>query len=202
MISEGKSDEYIIESQKSFLDKYNMGKKFDICLMNPPYDKNLHLKFLEKTIQIAETVVSIQPVRWLQDQTVKDKKKSDYNIYKDSISNHIKSLDIYEAEDCKKFFDFAPTMDLGIYVCDKNGGFDYENEFNNSLLDKIQLYIKNNLCNIEHNKKDGWRVRIVKVIGGGKTGGSGKRKPKLASLGKLLAFFNGERDGKKWFISV
>ena len=27
--------------------------KFDVVLMNPPYDRNLHLKFLEKTIEIS-----------------------------------------------------------------------------------------------------------------------------------------------------
>ena len=42
-------------------------KKFDICLMNPPYDKNLHLKFLEKVINICNKVVSIQPTPWIQD---------------------------------------------------------------------------------------------------------------------------------------
>ena len=32
-------------------------KKFDICLMNPPYDKTLHLKFLEKVIEFTDKVI-------------------------------------------------------------------------------------------------------------------------------------------------
>ena len=37
-------------------------KKFDICLMNPPYDRGLHLKFLEKVIDICDDVVTVQPI--------------------------------------------------------------------------------------------------------------------------------------------
>ena len=42
-------------------------KRFDICLMNPPYDRGLHLKFLEKVIECTNTVISIQPAGWLED---------------------------------------------------------------------------------------------------------------------------------------
>ena len=48
--------------------------KFDIILSNPPYSGSLHLKFLEKTIKIADNVVSIQPTRWLQDTLATYKK--------------------------------------------------------------------------------------------------------------------------------
>ena len=41
--------------------EYNEGirimPKFDVAIMNPPYDKNLHLKILEKVIPIADEVV-------------------------------------------------------------------------------------------------------------------------------------------------
>lgn len=45
--------------------KMNGGKKFDICLMNPPYDGKLHLKFLAKTIEISNKVSSIEPFAWI-----------------------------------------------------------------------------------------------------------------------------------------
>ena len=35
--------------------------KFDIAIMNPPYDGSLHLKILEKVIPIADKVVNISP---------------------------------------------------------------------------------------------------------------------------------------------
>ena len=41
-------------------------KKFDICLMNPPYSRNLHLKFLKKAIEVSDNVVSIQPANWIK----------------------------------------------------------------------------------------------------------------------------------------
>lgn len=39
---------------------------YDICLMNPPYYRSLHLKFLERCSVIAKKTVSIQPLTWLQ----------------------------------------------------------------------------------------------------------------------------------------
>ena len=47
---------------------YNNHKKFSILIMNPPYDKSLHLKFLEKVIDIADNVISIQPSTFLINQ--------------------------------------------------------------------------------------------------------------------------------------
>ena len=39
--------------------KMNNGKKFDIVLMNPPYAQNLHLKFLEKVLNISESFLEV-----------------------------------------------------------------------------------------------------------------------------------------------
>lgn len=35
--------------------------KFDVAIMNPPYDGNLHLKILEKVIPIADKIINISP---------------------------------------------------------------------------------------------------------------------------------------------
>ena len=43
----------------------NKGKKFDIVLMNPPYDGGMHEKFLIKCIDISNKVISVQPVNFL-----------------------------------------------------------------------------------------------------------------------------------------
>ena len=48
---------------QQLLNMNNNNKKFDVVLMNPPYNRSMHLKFLEKTIQIGDNVISIQPVR-------------------------------------------------------------------------------------------------------------------------------------------
>jgi predicted RNA methylase len=74
----------------------NGNKKFDVCLMNPPFDRNLHLKILEKAIQVSDYTVNISPVRWLQDPLGQYKDKSDFNKFENSISKHIKDLEIIE----------------------------------------------------------------------------------------------------------
>ena len=99
--------------------------KFDVAIMNPPYDKNLHLKILEAVIPIAEKVVNISPVRWLQDPLAKYKKNSDYKKFEDSISKKIKDLIIIPADKANDLFSLAAFGDLGIYVLCNNGGYDY-----------------------------------------------------------------------------
>lgn len=115
----------------------NGNKKFDVCLMNPPYDGNLHLKFLDKAIQVSDLTVNISPVRWLQDPVGQYKDKSDYNKFEYSISKHIKDLEIISASYAENIFYAAFTSDLGIYVCDNNGGFDYLKISSNDIISKI-----------------------------------------------------------------
>ena len=157
--------------------KENNVKRFSVILMNPPYSGSLHLKFLEKTIKIADNVVSIQPVRWLEEVVGKEKKKSLYNKYEESISKHIKDLEIVTAENVKKQFNILLPVNCAIYVCDNNGGFDYKQLSSNEVIDKVVNYIKENKCNFEFNKKEGYRLRIPFIVGGGKAGGVGFNRP-------------------------
>ena len=62
--------------------------------MNPPYSRTLHLQFLEKVIDIADNVVSIQPVGWLTNPLAKYNKSSNYKKYENSISKHIYDIEI------------------------------------------------------------------------------------------------------------
>lgn len=113
---------------KEFIEELSNMPKFDVAIMNPPYDRNLHLKILEKVIPVANKVVNISPVRWLQDPFAKYLKTSDYKKFEESISKKIETLDIIPAEEATKKFDNAAfTMNLGIYVCG-NGGYQYDNE--------------------------------------------------------------------------
>lgn len=184
--------------------KENGGKKFDIVLMNPPFNRSLHLKFLKKVIELSDKIVSIQPIRWLEDPTVKDKKSSDYNKYNESISKHIKDLEILYAEKSKKDFNVNLSMNLGIYVCDDKGGYNYKVLSENSIIKKILDYIKDNKCNIEINKKDGYRVRVP-FIGAGKTVGktSKEQAPRLSCLDNVnikdIVYKDGKYNGKWWY---
>ena len=40
---------------------------FDKIIMNPPYNRNLHLKILRQVMNKADEVVNLSPIRWLQD---------------------------------------------------------------------------------------------------------------------------------------
>ena len=174
------------------------GKKIDFILMNPPFNRDLHLKFLEKTIEIADNVISIQPVRWLEESVEKTKKNSAYNKYENSISKHIKDLELITQSDAKKLFNVLPP-DLAIYICDENGGFKYKSLSENSIIEKIIKHIENNKCNLEFNKKDGYRVRVPFIIAG-KSGGSGDRGPILSELPvKDIVYKDGKYDGKWWY---
>ena len=43
--------------------------KFDICLMNPPYNQGLCDRFLNKVLDISDIVISVQPTTWLLGKT-------------------------------------------------------------------------------------------------------------------------------------
>lgn len=176
----------------------NNGKKF-ITIMNPPYNRSLHLKFLEMVIKISNKVVSVQPVRWIEDPISKFNKKSEQNKYEDSISKHIKDLEIIPIEEAKKKFRILHTSNIGIYTCDENGGFDYKSISTNEVVDKVIEYIQDNKCNFEINKKDGYRLRVP-LISSGKAVGSGNRPPGLTELPiKDIVFKDGKKDGKWWY---
>lgn len=105
--------------------------------MNPPYDKSTHLKFLEMAIKISDNVISIQPIRWLEDKVGRYKKNSAYNKYKESIAKYIKDLEIITAEEAINKFSAAFSFNLGIYLCDKNGGYDIDKLTSNDIVNKV-----------------------------------------------------------------
>src|SRR5574344_1903910 len=120
---------------KDFIKELTSMPKFDIAIMNPPYDKNLHLKILEAVIPVANKVVNISPVRWLQDPLAKYKKNSDYKKFEESISKKIESLDVIDSNNAQILFNAAFNMNLGIYIIG-HGGYNYKNCENN-IIDRI-----------------------------------------------------------------
>ena len=190
---------------KEELEKKTGVKKFDICLMNPPYDKNLHLKFLEKVINICNKVVSIQPTPWIQDPVAFTKHSSTYNKYKESIINHIEEIEIIPTLDAVKLFGAGFNADVGIYKCSKShtDGCELPIKINKSILNKV-LNNGHFLSDVlEHDKRDGWRIQITEL------------QPNMAQGGKLYSYgwycqfciYNhlrstiykdGYKDGKDW----
>lgn len=72
-------------------------KKFSIILANPPFSRNLHLKFLEKALDVSDKVVIVEPGQWL----VQIKESGKYNkltgtgyAVKNRINGHLKSVEL------------------------------------------------------------------------------------------------------------
>ena len=159
---------------------------FDHIIMNPPYDKNLHLKILQEAMKHSDDIVNLSPIRWLQDPLAEYKKNSDWKKFCD-IRKKIESLDVVDSIDAMKLFDIQ-TGDLGIYHITQKGGFNCESLVNTIVCKILKVNIVNRY---EFNKKDGWRVKISNVFGGY----SGERKLQQ----KLICFKDGMKDGKPWY---
>lgn len=110
-------------SQKN-LSTYNNSKRFSVILINPPYSGTMHLKFLEKIIQISDKVINISPCGWLLDiPAVLGWKKTTFQRFEDNVGKHIKSLEILGGDNVaegNKYFNIFGFEKIGIYELDNN----------------------------------------------------------------------------------
>ena len=187
------AEDDIINKIQEFNKDSNM--KFDVAIMNPPYDKNLHLEILKNIIPFADKIVNISPIRWLQDPLAKNKSKSAYKKYEDTISKKIEDLKPIDSQIASKLFD-AGLPPMGIYVIG-NGGFDYIKFNCNIIVNKIRN--KQLKPVFEENKYNGIRVKISKIYGGGTAGTHSSGTEILRNIGKLLVFVDGMNNDKMWY---
>lgn len=152
----------------------NEGKRFDICLMNPPYDKNLHLKFLEKVIGVAEKTVSIQPIDWMLRIANYDKDNSQFNKYYNKFKKYYVDIEKLTIQDNINLFGGARISNiLGIqYLNHENNNFLEEFTYNSpesQICTKILKFAKKDNIeeHLEKDKKDGYRVKFGRIGGGG-----------------------------------
>ena len=182
----------------------------DYILMNPPYDGNLHLKIVEQVLPMLKDdksiCVNLSPVRWLQDPLAKYKKGSDYNKFEDSISKHIASVDTIKAEVATGLFNVLFPQDLGIYMINKSGGFDYVNKPEDLFVNNILAFPLHWNDVMEENKVDGIRVKCQKLRNSGPSSNctnlKSYTKPKdsydLMYRHYCCVFIDGMQDGKWW----
>ena len=107
-------------------EKFGKMTKFNKIIMNPPYDKNLHLKILREAMKHIEKegeVINLSPIRWLQDPLAEYKRGSDWKKFGD-VRERIGSLDVVNSEDAIRLFGALFNTDLGIYYITDKGGFD------------------------------------------------------------------------------
>lgn len=158
--------------------------QFDGIIMNPPYQRNLHLKILAEAIKHLRdeksVCVNLSPIGWLTDPVAKLKKNSKYNSFEEDVSKHIKSLDILEAKAMSETFSIGLWSGLGIYACEKaNSNTLYESVAKNekgdcwSLIEKIgiPLFTKTipNVCSVfdafSKNKSLPYWIKCSRVHG-------------------------------------
>jgi hypothetical protein len=157
--------------------------KFDVVLMNPPYDNGLGNRFLEKVFNIGNKIVTVQPLSWLISKKQKKsitKLVNNYDTYIDTI-NGIKDFDAGILGDMAIQY-FNTDIDGKIHIYDKE--FDAcedikpwsKNDILEQFVDKIGN-IENSLWdnikgtsiydhNYEENPNDNWWcIKIQKIRG-------------------------------------
>ena len=142
--------------------------KFDKVIMNPPYG-NLHLPILKEVImdickpEEGGEIISLQPIRWLQDPLWKYKKNSDANKMEPILKDKLSSIKVITAEEGGQLFSAWFNFDIGIFHIKNNGTFNY-NFGDVFITDRIIKHNAKFIDVLEYNKRDGYRA-IVPVIG-------------------------------------
>ena len=169
----------------------NKGKKFSICLMNPPYAKGLGDKFLEKTLELADKNITIQPIMWLfgkkQNKRIINKIK---DIYYDITMINPKDFDAgFLSKISINYIDYTKDKDIILYNELNNKKYNYENieDISELSLDELlnqfnnivkSLYENDNLQNHSYStwkqdvkekliKNDLYLIRYVGIRGHG-----------------------------------
>ena len=137
--------------------------KYDFILMNPPYDKNLHLKIVEQSIPMLTedgVLVNLSPIRWLQDPLAMYKKTSDWYKFKD-IRENIESLEVIDSQEASIMFSNEMTTNLGVYVVRKQCDRPYEVP-GSTIIDKV-IGGKSLADMAQYNQSGGWRCRLTNL---------------------------------------
>ena len=111
---------------------------FDHIIMNPPYDKNLHLKILQEAMKHSTDVVNLSPIRWLQDPLAEYKKNSDFKKF-EGIRKRIETLDVVPNSVACCMFGAGIAMNLGIYHITPKGGWERETKWYEKIVIKYWL---------------------------------------------------------------
>ena len=150
--------------------------KFDCIIMNPPYQRNLHLKILAESIKHLKddgTCVNLSPILWIEDPHAHMKQKSNLFKFKTSIIDKCYKLEVIDRHSANKQFDIGLYSNLGIYACKKTAkGIDSLNFWKRNFEDwEVKLFEKVYAmkCHLadkcDNDKRDGIRVPIAFIAG-------------------------------------
>ena len=82
----------------------DMGKQFDLCFSNPPYNANVDLKIIRALEPICDEMVVVHPSTWLIDLKGKSKR---YNSFKSQLEGKVKSVELFNGN---------PVFNIGLFV--------------------------------------------------------------------------------------
>ena len=168
-------------------------KDFDKIIMNPPYDRSLHLKILRQVMNKANEVVNLSPIRWLSDELAEYKKVSEYNKFAD-IRNRISNLEVIKSVDAENAFGIALPFDLGIYYITPtitNYSFS-KNRIVNKMMNKEGITI--GLPTTLYSNRRKRHFFPIRIIGAGHNSNK-EANMKIATKG---IFEDGLQNGKDW----
>ena len=196
----GMSFHEVVEDAES--KTYNIpDMKFDCIIMNPPYQRNLHLKILAEAIKHLKddksVCVNLSPVLWLEDPHAHMKSKSNLFKFDNSIVHKCEQLDVVDKDIANQLFNTGLFANLGIYVCKKNAkGIDSKNfwkrnfeDWEVKVFDKVYALKTHIEDKCENNKRDGIRVPIAFIAGNRGT---------LPIYKDIAYVVDGMKDGKDW----
>lgn len=144
----------------------NNGKKIDFILMNPPYAQNLHLKFLEKTIEIADNIVSIQPDVWLN----KSKVHTKFGKYRKIFNGYIKGIEQIDHRTTNDLFGTGNSIQsTGIFVLNSNNNgkpinlenYGFSSELESKVFEKVNIYKNDNVLTLNKSIKYASKVSDI-----------------------------------------
>lgn len=140
---------------KEELEKKTGIKKFDICLMNPPYAGNLHLKFLEQMYAICKQGVSIQPAVWVNKA---NKNRKTFKTIIDKSKGRISEIELIDHREMNDLFGTGNSLqDGGIFVWNEHGDLDlttfgYKDKIEQSLFEKTNIDSNDEMTLVRANK--------------------------------------------------
>ena len=127
-------------------DLYNIDMKFDCIVMNPPYDKQLHLKILEEAIKhLAPNgiCVNLSPTPWLAKSNINRPMAK----YRKTFNGKIKNIEVIDHATANAMFGTGNSIEeLGIYTVKNDNSipvdlmnYGFSNTVEKSLYDKIDM---------------------------------------------------------------
>jgi len=123
LVSFDPKDEYTVNIYNgSFLDKkFDMHcedvwgvDKFDICVMNPPYNQMLDMAFMKKSYELSDSVLCVHPSTWLIDEKGIQKK---FTSTKELVKDDLISIELFNGNGVFGISLFVPCV---ITYVDKN----------------------------------------------------------------------------------